>query len=50
MKTYRVEIEIQLKEFAGGWRAPTDWIEVALEDQLEAGEWVAINNVQEITA
>jgi len=50
MKTYTVTIEIRLKQFPTGSAHPTDWIEATLDEQLEAGEYVEIHEVEEITA
>jgi|LauGreDrversion4_2_1035121.scaffolds.fasta_scaffold548238_3 hypothetical protein len=42
MKTYKVYFEIQLKS------DDTDWIEQAIEEQLETGEQILDGNIEEV--
>jgi hypothetical protein len=43
MKTFRVTFEIVLKN------NDTDWIERAIEEQLETGEFIDSGNIEELT-
>jgi len=42
MKTFKVEFTIQLKN------DDTDWIERAIEEQLESGEFIDCGNIEEV--
>ena len=42
MKTYRVVFEIVIKN------DDTDWIEKAIEEQLEPGEYINSGNIEEV--
>ena len=43
MKTFRVVFDIVLKN------DDTDWIERAIEEQLETGEFIDSGNIEELT-